>query len=226
MTGSAMPSNRRRAGLVKLLILVVVVVAGNLLTRGIIDGLDMSIRPSNEPMVHRIIMTSMVAYIVLLAIPFVPGVEIGLALMMIFGPKIVPLVYGCTLVALCLAFLVGRLLPERSISRFLRDVRLFRAATFLEGFQGLDGDQRLARLMEKSPRRWVPWFLKHRYLTLMLAINLPGNVILGGGGGLALMAGMSRLFSVHRYVLLVAVAIAPIPLFLLVFGDRIADWPI
>ncbi|MBW4934077.1 hypothetical protein [Marinobacter sp. F4206] len=221
-----MPTNRRLAGLLKLLILIAVIVAGNLLTRGIIDGLDMSISPSNEPMLHRIIMTSMVAYILLMAIPFVPGVEIGLALMMILGPKIVPLVYGCTLVSLCLAFLVGRLLPEKSISRFLREVRLVRAAGFLESFHGLDADERLARLLEKSPRRLVPWFLRHRYLTLMLAINLPGNVVLGGGGGLAMMAGISRLFSIPRYVLMVAFAISPIPLFLILFGDRFATWPV
>ncbi|MDK9556971.1 hypothetical protein QQF73_04980 [Marinobacter sp. M216] len=226
MNPSVMPANRRVAGLVKLACLVAIVVVGNLLTRGIVDGLDMTIRPTTEPMLHRIIMTSMAAYILLMAIPFVPGVEIGLALMMILGPKIVPLVYGCTLIALTLAFLVGRLLPEATITRFLRDVRLVKAAGFLESFQGLDADQRLARLMEKSPRRLVPWLLRHRYLTLMLAINLPGNVVLGGGGGLALMAGMSKLFSFHRYLLMLAVAISPIPLLLMVFGDRIANWPI
>jgi hypothetical protein len=184
------------------------------------------IRPSTEPLLHQIIMTSMAAYIVLMAIPFVPGVEIGLALMMIFGPKIVPLVYGFTLISLCLAFLAGRLLPETSITRFLREVRLVRAASFLENFHGLDAGQRLDRLTGKSPRRWMPWLLKHRYLALMLAINLPGNMILGGGGGLALIAGMSRLFSIPRYVLVVAVAISPIPIVLMVFGDKVANWPI
>ncbi|MCG7198788.1 hypothetical protein MD273_03515 [Marinobacter pelagius] len=226
MTRSAMPVRRHMAGLLKLAILITLIVAGNLLTQGIIDGLDMGIRPSNEPMLHKLIMTSMAAYILLMAIPFVPGVEIGLALMMILGPKIVPLVYGCTLISLCLAFLIGRLLPEKSITRFLREVHLVRAATFLESFHGLDSGQRLTRLLEKSPRRWVPWLLRHRYLTLMLAINLPGNMVLGGGGGLALMAGMSRMFAIHRYVLVVAVAISPIPLILMIFGDSIATWPI
>ncbi|WP_417566581.1 hypothetical protein [Marinobacter sp.] len=221
-----MPARRHMAGLLKLAILIAIIVAGNLLTRGIIDGLDMDIRPSNEPMLHQIIMTSMVAYILLMAIPFVPGVEIGLALMMILGPKIVPLVYGCTLISLSLAFMAGRLLPEKSITRFLREVHLVKAAAFLESCHGLGAEQRLARLVDKSPRRWVPWLLKHRYLTLMLAINLPGNMVVGGGGGLALMAGMSRMFSIHRYILTVAVAISPIPLFLVIFGDRIANWPI
>lgn len=226
MIRPAMPAERRLAGLLKLSILMGIIVGGNLLTRGIIDGLDVDIRPSNEPMLHKLIITSLAAYILLMAIPFVPGVEIGLALMVILGPEIVPLVYGGTLASLCLVFLVGRFLPEKSLTRFLREVHLIRAATFLETFHGLDTGQRLARLTEKLPQRWVPWLLKHRYLTLMLAINLPGNIVLGGGGGLALAAGMSRMFPIHRFILVVAVAISPMPLFLMVVGDRIANWPI
>jgi|26BtaG_2_1085354.scaffolds.fasta_scaffold00027_70 uncharacterized membrane protein YdjX (TVP38/TMEM64 family) len=226
MIRPAMPLERRLAGILKLAILIGIIVGGNLLTRGVIDGLDVDIRPSNEPMLHKLIVTSMVAYTLLMALPFVPGVEIGLALMMILGPEIVPLVYGCTLTALCLAFLVGRFLPEKSLTRFLREVHLVRAATFLETFHGLDTGQRLARLTEKSHQRWVPWLLKHRYLTLMLAINLPGNIVLGGGGGLAWASGMSRMFPIHRFILVVAVAISPLPLFLMVVGNRIANWPI
>ncbi|MDO3720656.1 hypothetical protein QVZ43_02910 [Marinobacter sp. chi1] len=220
------PVGRSPAGLVKLSLLVGVIFAGNLLTSGIIDGIEMDIRPSNEPLLHQIIMISMAAYILLMAIPFVPGVEIGLALMMILGPKIVPLVYVCTLISMYLAFFIGRLVPEKSIINFLREIRLVRAAAFLESFSGLSADQRLRRLSDRSPKRWVPWLLKHRYLTLMLAINLPGNMILGGGGGLALIAGMSRIFAFNRYLLLVAIAISPVPLVLLIFGDRFAEWPI
>ena len=226
MTSKDLSASRRLAGLAKLALLMIVIVAGNLLTNGIIDGIEMDVRPTNEPLLHQIIMISMAAYIVLMAIPFVPGVEIGLALMMILGPKIVPLVYACTLISMCLAFMIGRLVPESSIIRFLREIRLVKAASFLESFRGLSADQRLARLSDLSPRRWVPWLLRHRYLTLMLAINLPGNMILGGGGGLALMAGMSKIFSMGRYLLLVAVAISPIPIVLLIFGDQFADWPI
>jgi hypothetical protein len=40
------------------------------------------------------------------------------------------------------------------------------------------------------------------------------------------MAGMSKIFSVGRYLLLVAVAISPLPIILLIFGDRFANWPI
>ncbi|HBC35715.1 hypothetical protein DXI23_10040 [Marinobacter flavimaris] len=226
MTRQGLLAGKGLAGLLKLALLISVIIAGNLLTSGIVDGIEMDVRPTNEPMLHQIIMISMAAYIVLMAIPFVPGVEIGLALMMILGPKIVPLVYGCTLISMCLAFLIGRLVPERGIIKFLREIHLVKAASFLESFSGLSAEQRLTRLSDLSPRRWIPWLLRHRYLTLMLAINLPGNMVLGGGGGLAMMAGMSKIFSVGRYLLLVAVAISPLPIILLIFGDRFANWPI
>lgn len=177
------PEHRRLVGFLKLGVFVAIVVVGNLMTRGVIDGLDLNIRPSNEPALHRIIMISMAAYILLMAIPFVPGVEIGLALMMILGPKIVPLVFICTLTSLCLAYLIGRLVPESSIAQFLREVRLERAAKFLAGFEGLTPEQRIVRLTERTPRKWLPWLVRHRYVTLLVAINLPGNMVVGGGEG-------------------------------------------
>lgn len=226
MTPPLAPADRRFAGLVKLGIFLAIVVVGNVLARGMVDGLELTIRPSTEPTLHRIIMVSMAAYVLLMAIPFVPGVEVGLALMMILGPKIVPLVYGCTIVSLTLAFLIGRMVPEASIVQFLRELHLFRLASFLAEFQGLSAHQRLAGLSAKTPKRWLPWLARHRYLTLMVAINLPGNLVLGGGGGLAVMAGMSRLFSTPRYLLSILVAVSPVPVLLLLFGDAIANWPI
>ncbi len=226
MSLPAVPARGRIAGLLKLALFVAIVVAGNLLTRGVVDGLEMTIRPSTEPTLHRIIMIAMVAYILLMAIPFVPGVEVGLALMMILGPKIVPLVFGCTLVSLTLAFLIGRWVPEASIAQFLRELHLNRAGNFLAEFEGLSAQRRLAKLSAKTPKRWLPWLARHRYLTLMLAINLPGNIVVGGGGGLAMMAGMSRLFPMPRYLLTILVAVSPVPLVLLLFGEQLASWPI
>jgi len=61
----------------------------------------------------------------------------------------------------------------------------------------------------------VPFLLRHRYLVLAVLFNLPGNAIIGDGGGIALIAGMSRLFPFPKYVLLVCVAITPVPLLFL-----------
>jgi hypothetical protein len=54
--------------------------------------------------------------------------------------------------------------------------------------------------------------LRHRYLALALALNPPGNVVLGGGGGVALAAGCNRPFSLPGVALTVALATAPAPL--------------
>ena len=98
--------NSRLRLFLSLLLLIAVVALGTLLTQWIIDGFNFEITPVNEAKVHRLIMTSMIAYAILMAIPFVPAAEIGLAVMMILGPKIVPLVYLCTLISLMLGFLV------------------------------------------------------------------------------------------------------------------------
>ena len=50
-------------------------------------------------------------------IPFVPGIEIGVALMLLLGSHGVILIYLCTLIALALSFLLGRLVPMYCIVR-------------------------------------------------------------------------------------------------------------
>jgi hypothetical protein len=70
-------------------------------------------------------------------------------------------------------------------------------------------------VMRSAPSRIVPFLLRHRYLVLAVLINLPGNAIIGDVGGIGLIVGMSRLFSFPKYVLLVSVAITPVPLLFL-----------
>jgi hypothetical protein len=47
------------------------------------------------------------------------------------------------------------------------------------------------------------------------ALNLPGNALIGGGGGIGLIAGMSRLYPYPKYILFVALAITPLPILFL-----------
>ena len=211
--------NSRLRLFLSLLLLITVVALGNLLTQWIIDGFDFEITPVNEANVHRLIMTSMIAYAILMAIPFVPAAEIGLAVMMILGPKIVPLVYLCTLISLMLGFLVGRFIPDKALVTLLKDLRLHRASRLLGELESLDARQRLSLILTRSPRRLLPFLIRYRYIALLLAINLPGNIVIGGGGGIAMMAGMSRLFSTPYYFLTIAIAVAPIPLLLVTIGD-------
>jgi hypothetical protein len=49
-------------------------------------------------------------------------------------------------------------------------------------------------------------------------INVPGNAVIGGGGGLAFAAGMSGVFSVPAFLLTVAIAVLPVPLAIFAFG--------
>ena len=210
----------------KLLLFVFLIIAGNYLSQWIADSLDFEITPVNEFTVHRIIIISMIAYIVLMAIPYVPGAEIGLGFMMILGPKIVPLIYLCTLVSLFLGFMIGRFIPEKSIIKFLHDMHLRKASLFLTELEGLDSQRRFNLLLERSPTVFVPFLLRYRYLALLFIINMPGNIVVGGGGGIAMSAGMSRLFTPPRYLVTIAIAVSPIPLFLLVFGENLADWPV
>ncbi|MEZ5904588.1 MAG: hypothetical protein R3C69_05600 [Geminicoccaceae bacterium] len=48
--------------------------------------------PDLEPTVHLVIMLSLAAYVVLMALPFVPGVEVGLRWIFMLGAEIVPVV--------------------------------------------------------------------------------------------------------------------------------------
>ncbi len=219
-----MLSDRTRA-ILKVLLFVCLIVLGNFLARWLVDRLDFEITPGNEPIVHRVIVVSMIAYAILMAIPFVPGVEIGLAVLMILGPKIAALVYLCTLAALSLSFIVGRLIPERMLINFLRDLRFHKTSRLLAQLEGLDSQQRLSLMLDRSPKRFIPLLLRYRYLALMAAVNLPGNIVIGGGGGIALMAGLSRLFSPSVFILTVAIAISPVPLAWLMFGENLAEWP-
>lgn len=95
------------------------------------DALDLQIRPDNEQQVHRAIMVGSVAYIGLLAMPFVPGAEIGIALLAAFGAAIAPLIYVCTVAAMVLAFTIGRFLPISALERLFRVLRLRRAASLV-----------------------------------------------------------------------------------------------
>jgi len=65
--------------------------------------------------------------------------------------------------------------------------------------------------------RVMPFLLRHRFLALMVALNLPGNALVGGGG-IGLMAGSSRLFAFPKFILTVAVAVSPVPLMVMISG--------
>ena len=162
-----------------------------------------------------IVFASAALYIVLMALPFMPGIEVGVMLMAMLGVGGIVLVYLCTVLALSLSFLAGRLLPPRFVAGALGRLNLHRARKLVTDLEPLGPEERLQFLTRSAPSRIVPFLLRHRYLVLALLFNLPGNAVIGDGGGIGLIAGMSRLFPFPKYLLLVCVAITPVPLLFL-----------
>lgn len=150
-------------------------------------------------------------YTILLAIPFVPGIEISLALLAAFGGAVAFQVYLGTLAAFLLAYAAGRVLPLTVLTWLFRSVGLTSAERMIERLRPLSGKERLAMIVEQAPSRYIPLLLRYRYVALVLAMNLPGNAVLGGGGGIALLAGLSGMFSFPFFVLATGIAALPIP---------------
>lgn len=146
-----------------------------------------------------------VFYATLLAIPFVPGVELGFMIIIFFGPRGALVAYLATFLGLSTAFLVGRLAPkaicQQIRTRFkLNDNDLFDP----------DGNPASApSLFQSSSLASTLW--RYRPLVLAALFNLPGNAVFGGGGGLALATGLGRFLSVRAFVITVLLATAPIP---------------
>jgi hypothetical protein len=143
-------------------------------------------------------------------------------LMATLGPKGVLVTYVSTIIALTLSFGVGRIFPTRLLIAFVRWLNLQRAASLLERFEATPAEHRLTFLATQAPGRLLPNLLGHRYLLLSALLNLPGNALIGGGGGIAMMSGISRLYSFPAYVLVIAVAVLPGPL-LVILSTAFAD---
>lgn len=202
------------------LVLKIAMVAGMaaLLNYGghfVVDRIEFQLWPEHDHLVMTVLWLSVAAYILLMALPFAPGIELGLALMMVLGSKGVVLVYGCTLLSLGLSYLVGRLIPLRVFARFLGWLHLQNACDLLIRLEPLDSEEKLNHLLKTAPRRIVPFLLRHRYIMIALILNLPGNALVGGGGGIGVIAGMSGIYSFFRYFLLISLAILPLPLLFL-----------
>ncbi len=199
--------------LVRLLLLIGAILLLNQGTVQLFERLELA--PYYEKWGGWLLAAMAVAFIFLLSLPFVPGMELGVAMMMLFDTKGVLLVYGSTLVALSLSYLAGRLIPLWRLGRVLGWLHLRRAQTFVERLERLPGQERMALLLEGSSGRLLPFLVRHRYISIAVVLNTPGNSLIGGGGGIGLLAGTSGIFSYPRYLALVAVAILPLPLLFL-----------
>lgn len=220
MLGIALPALavHWRHRLVVLCFYVALLVLGWLISQRFEAFSSMELGPTSDPMVRQLILIAALLFVLTSALPFVPGAEIGFGLLLLFGAPLAVLVYGCMVSALVIAFIIGRMVPCTYLAALFSYLRFNRAANLIDQLAATSPAERLNLLMERAPSRFVPLLLKHRYLALMLALNVPGNTIIGGGGGIAMVAGMSGLFKFGWFVLAVALAIAPVPLFFFLMG--------
>lgn len=204
--------------LIQLLCIGLLLVVGNLVSDWVTNTVEIKV-PAGEPSLLRPeVFVSALLYAFLLALPFVPGAEIGIAMMMMAGSKIAAIVYLSTVLGLSISFLIGRFLPLQILTNCLKWLGFTRMQRMLDLVEPLTPRQRLEFLISKAPNRFVPFLLRNRHLALAIALNIPGNSLIGGGGGIVLLAGISRLYSVPAFFVTILVAVAPIPLIVLFFG--------
>lgn len=207
--------------LLRLIVLIAVLVIATWGAHMIRDALNLQIRPDNEQQVHRAIMLGSAAFVGLLALPFVPGAEIGLAMLAAFGANIAPLIYVLTVASMMLAYTIGRFLPIGALERLLSFLRLRRAARLVARAAPLSREERIAMLLDGQSQRAVKLGLRYRYIAVALAVNTPGNSIIGGGGGIMMIAGLSGIFSPLATFFTIAVAVSPVPLAVMFLGLQI-----
>lgn len=198
--------------LLKLSSILLLIILANIGISWLIDNLGFQFYPISYRLVERAILAGVILYICLMATPFLPGIEIGMILMILLGPQGAVLIYLCTLIALMLSFGLGRIFPPHLLASLLGWLHMSRAESLLRKFDATPPEQRLEFISGKSSTGTMPALLKRRYLVLAALLNLPGNVVIGGAGGIAMLAGMSRLYSFPKYMLLISVAVLPGPI--------------
>ncbi|PHS79773.1 MAG: hypothetical protein COB59_00355 [Rhodospirillaceae bacterium] len=206
-------------------VLVLALIYGGLLAGGhwgsqwLIDIVGVDISADTKSHARHIVMAAVVFYTALMAMPFVPGIEISLALFAAFGPDVAIVLYMATVVALTISYLIGRLLPVHLIAKLFAALGLHRAEVLMLRLMPMNRQQRLEALISQAPKRIVPTLLKHRYIAVIVMLNAPGNAIIGGGGGIAMLAGLSGLFTFPRYFAILLLAVMPVPLAILLMGS-------
>ncbi|MCP4982198.1 MAG: hypothetical protein GY935_17105 [Gammaproteobacteria bacterium] len=107
------------------------------------------------------------------------------------------------------------------MSNTARHVGLNKTSNLLDRIEPLGKKEMITYLASNSPKRYLPLLPRYRYLALTAALNIPGNYLIGGGGGIALFAGVSRLYSTPGFLITIALSVAPVPLAALLLGSTI-----
>jgi hypothetical protein len=202
----------------RLVILIAVLLAAVTFAQYVKDALGFEVMPHNEALMHRMILLGLFGYVVLTALPFVPGAEIGMTLLTVFGAQMAPLIYLATILSLSLAYGAGRLASLEATARLVRRLRLERLATFLEQLCATPRKDRPQILIENAGHPTLRRLARFRFVALAVLINVPGNALVGGGGGLSLVSGLSGVFPFPKFLLTACIAVLPVPLAVFMFG--------
>jgi hypothetical protein len=152
-----------------------------------------------------------IVYSLLLSLPFVPGVELGVLLMCIFGKEGVVLVYCATVAGLSLAFLIGRRVPIEWVEYGLEKIGFVNSTECqLDDIEGML--ENISLNQKFLHQRFISFLAKYRYPAIGILFNLPGNYLIGGGGGISFACGISRHISWKWFLLTVIVSVSPMPL--------------
>ncbi len=162
-------------------------------------------RENNSNITFYSLVIACVCYGVLLMFPFMPAFELGVVIMTMYGVDGVVGAYLATVIALMVSFFLGAF--------FIKNNTVERFKKLPKHIHKLNENGLLSKILCRSLKA-----LKTRpYLSLALLLNLPGNAMLGGGGGIAMMAGASGTMKFYKYFLTLLVATSIIPV-LILFG--------
>lgn len=169
------------------------------------------------------LVASAVMLAMLLGLPFVPSVEMGLLMMTVFGREGAVAAWLATIAGLSMAYAAGRYMPVEWLHRWLERHGLL-PKDRAPGRSLMADLRRRLHLSDRWGHRAAAFLMRHRYLLFAALINTPGNSMLGGGGGIALVCGFARLYRWPWFLLTTALASLPIP-FLVFFGlIPVEDW--
>lgn len=170
------------------------------------------------------LLTSAVMLALLLGLPFVPSVEMGLMMMLVFGRQGAVAAWLATVAGISLAYAAGRYMPADRLHHWLNRHGLLSTEQVPGQSAVTTRFLERMRLLHGKTHHVGAFLMRHRYLLFAALINMPGNSVLGGGGGIALICGFTRLYRWPWFLLTVALASLPIPLLVFLGLIRVDRW--
>jgi hypothetical protein len=162
------------------------------------------LQDQNQPHIWIIFITALI-YAIALSVPFLPAVELGWLVMAAFGPIGILSIWMATPFGLLFAFCIGYWLREWPFIQRLQH----RFRTKVAEATGSSPGDRMLRLASEK-------LTSHPYIALGILVNVPGNWVIGGGGGIGLMAGASGLYHPLKFVLVLIPATGVVALLMLI----------